>query len=174
MGMKQRTFLAFQFLFIMFLASCAPTPVPVYFPTLIPDAVSAPTIVTAFPVAATVETFYKLINGAQSPDDFSAPWDMLTNDEQCNPPEKCELSYFQTRWMESKVIYKIYECGPDHAIVEERLYPRTADPASAGPEAKLIRFQLAQGEEKIFISDRRMVPALEEGCVLVIDSAPSP
>ncbi len=152
----------------MTLASCAPTPVPVYFPTFIP------TMTSTLPAAATVETFYKLINDAQSPNDFNAPWDMLTNEEQCNPPEKCELSYFQAKWWESKVIYKIYECGPDHAITEERLYPRTADPASASPEARLIRFHLTQGEEKIFISERKMVSALEEGCVLAIDSTVSP
>ena len=76
--------------------------------------------------------------------------------------------------MESKVIYKIYECGPDYAIVEERLYPRTADPASASSEARLIRFQLAQADEQIFITNRKTVMALEAGCVLIVDSALSP
>ncbi len=99
---------------------------------------------------------------------------MLTNEEQCNTPEKCELSYFQEKWMESKVIYKIYACGPDHAIVEERLYPRTADPSSASSEARLIRFQLAQADEQIFITNRKTVLALEAECVLAVDSALSP
>lgn len=171
--MKQTKFLVI--LFVVFLASCAPTPAPVTYPsTYITAAASAPSSVSALPVAATVETFYKLINDAQSPNDFSASWDMLTNEEQCNTPEKCELSYFQEKWMKSKVIYKIYECGPDHAIVEERLYPRTADPSSANPEARLIRFQLAQADEQIFITNRKTVLALEAGCVLAVDSALSP
>ena len=168
-----------KFLLILLTAlliSCAPTPAPVHFPTFLPTATAnaasvPPSVSTAtLPAAATVETFYKFINAAQSPNDFNAAWDMLTNEEQCNTPEKCELSYFQEKWMESKVIYKIYECGPDYAIVEERLYPRTADPASASSEAKLIRFQLAQADEKIFITNRKTVFALEEGCALVIDS----
>ena len=163
------------FLLATLLASCTPTPAPIYFPTLMPTAASAPSSVPAtLPVAATVETFYKLINNAQSPNDFNAPWDMLTNEEQCNTPEKCDLSYFQEKWMESKVIYKIYECSPDHAIVEERLYPRTADPALASPNSRLIRFQLAQADEKIFISNRKTVFALEEGCILAVDSTLSP
>lgn len=170
--MKQTNLLLF--LLTALLASCAPTPAPVYIPTFIPTAASAPPSVSTLPVVAMVETFYKLINDAQSPNDFNAAWDMLTNEEQCNPPEKCELSYFQEKWMESKVTYKIYDCGPDHAIVEERLYPRTADPASTNPEAKLIRFQLAQTDEETLISNRKMVLALEEGCVLAIDSSASP
>ncbi len=165
-----------QFLLTALLISCAPTPAPIYLPTFIPTSAStaASSAEVKLPVVQIVETYYKQINAAQSPNDLGKPWDLLSTKEQCNPRDGCDLSYFQTRWWEWKVIYKIYECGSNTVIVEESRYPREADPATATLKSSFVRFQLIQGEEKIFINKRQTVIEMDEGCVLAIDGSAIP
>lgn len=164
-------------LLVAILTSCVPTSAPIYLPTFIPTLAStaASSVEIKLPVVQTVESYYKQINDAQSPNDLIKLWDMPSSEEQCNPRYGgCDLSNFQTWWWKWKVIYKIYECGTNTVMAEESRYPREADPATATLKVSFIRFQLLQGDEKIFITKGQAVPQLDAGCVLAIDSAASP
>lgn len=102
-------------LFVFFLSACAPASEPV--PTPTPVGFKAPYV-------ELVDTFYKIINNTQTKDDLFESWDMLTNEAQCNPREKCEYANFQIKWQDSKAAYKLYDCGSNRVIVEETRYPR--------------------------------------------------
>lgn len=120
---------------------------------------------------ATVDQFYTWINDARSTDDFYKPWDLLSSEVQCHPANRCDLSYFEDRWWQSKVVYTLYDCGPNRVAVQELKYPREADPASASSDTKYWMYRLSEFEGRLMISEMDLIPSPEEGCVLVKESA---
>jgi hypothetical protein len=149
-------------LFCTLLTSCVPasTPIIPIFPTIMPVASTASAV-------AIVDEFYTLINDAQSKNDFGKPWDLLSNESQCSPVNKCDLSYFQDRWWQSKVVYTLYDCGPNRVAAQELKYPREADPASANGSPKYWLYLLSDFEGRLMISEIDLIQAPGAECVLV-------
>ena len=146
-------------LFVFFITACTPAPEPVSIPT--PVDFMAPSV-------EMIDTFYKIINNAQAKDDLFASWDMLTNEAQCNAREKCEYVNFQATWQDSKVAYKLYDCGSDRVVAEEMRYPRDGDVSMAG-EAQYWKYQLVEFDGVLMISDVRKSQVPGEDCALVVN-----
>lgn len=145
-------------LLIVLVSACGPTPT------------SVPTPVGAVSSAAqALDEYYQEINAAQSQNDFGKPWDMLTNEEQCNFRYKCDLSYFQNFWGKSKVKYRLYDCGSDRVLAEEMYYPREGDSNSAVTGTKFWKFQLVELEGRWMIDDTSAKQGPLAECSLVID-----
>jgi len=145
-------------LFILLFASCAP---------------ATPSITTADGVA-TVEKFYKTINVAQTQDGLIPSWMMLTSEEQCNPRDQCTLGFFQKNWWQWKVVYSLYGCSPTHVVAQETLIPREDNATSTPPAPRYWGYQLIETESGMMISDRRLVQAPEDDCVLMVDNSQKP
>jgi hypothetical protein len=155
------------FLFFVFLAAC------------VPEAASTPTPTSQEFLSAdvaTVEKFYTLINAAQNQGELGKAWDLLSITEQCNPRDGgCDLSYFQAAWWPSQVLYRVYTCGSDRVVAEERLYPRASDPASASSDSRYVRYQFGQTEEGTLVINKRSTdeaPGAE--CELAVDGFGKP
>lgn len=156
-------------LFFAFLVACAPaaTPMPTATPTS-GELLSAN--------VALVGKFYTLINTAKTQGELVKTWDLLSFTEQCNPLYRgCDLSYFEAAWWPSQVLYRVYTCGSDQVVAEERLYPRAADPASASSDSRYVRYQFSQTEEGALVIDkRRSDEAPGADCVLALDGFGKP
>jgi len=114
----------------------------------------------------TMDTYYKLINDAQTEDDLTIPWNMLTLEAQCNPRDPCSLFGFQNRQWPTKVLYKLYDCGSNRVVAEEMQYPRDADISAAG-DPQYWKYQLVELEGVMMISNVRKSQVPGEDCVLV-------
>ena len=147
--------------------SCAPTPAPVYLPTLAPtDAASS--------AVAMIDSFYTVINTAQTKDDLSKLWNMLTLDEQCNALYQCNMDRFQDKLWQAKGPYRLYDCGSNIIVAEETRYPQS-DSSSATPDApRFWHYELMQTEDGFLISDVSVAQAPGEGCVPVVDGSVTP
>ena len=121
----------------------------------------------------TLDTFYTLINDAQTENDLIQPWHMLTLEEQCNPRDQCSSYRFQDRWWPNKVLYKLYDCGLNNVVAEEMQYPRDVDASAAG-NAQYWKYQLIETEETILISDIRKAQIPGDDCALMIDHSTTP
>lgn len=153
-----KKFLAFIFLLAMLSTSCTPS------------AAKAPTIIPEGSVSNAVEaidTFYTLINDAQTENDLVEPWHMLTLEEQCNPRDQCQFFMFKDRRWPNKVFYKLYDCGSNSVVAEEMQYPRDADISAAG-DAQYWKYQLIEAEGGMLISDIRKAQGPEDDCVLAV------
>jgi hypothetical protein len=153
-------------LFFALVTSCAPTPVPVYLPTL------APTLVGFISASVeTVDTFYKNINGAQSEADVLLAFNLLTTQAMGNPKivPLGDVSKFQDKWWKLRVSYKLYDCGANVVFAEEIFYPRSDSSPVTPTLPHFLRFDLMQSEEGILISNITLADAPGEGCVLVLE-----
>jgi hypothetical protein len=159
--------LPFVLLFFAFLVACVPAAAPA------PTSTADDTLSAA---VATTEKFYTLINAAQNQDELGRPWGLLSLTEQCNPRDGgCDLSYFQAAWWPSQVLYRVFTCGSDQVVAEQRLYPRGSDPASAGSDSKYIRFEFSKNEDgALVINKRSTVDAPGAECKLVVDGFKKP
>ena len=117
-------------------------------------------------VIRTMETYYSLINDAQTKDDLTEPWNMWTLDAQCNPREQCSLFRFEDIRWPIRVIYKLYDCGSNRVIAEEMPYPRDADESAIG-NTEYWKYQLGEFDEVMMISDVRKSQPPGEDCVLI-------
>ena len=147
-------------LLVMLVSGCAPAATPA--PTSTPVGAISPAV-------RALDEYYREINEARSQNDFNKPWDMLTNQEQCNFRYKCELSYFQDFWGKSKVRYRLYDCGSDRVLAEEMYYPREGDSNSAVTGTKFWKFQLVELEGRWMIDDTSAKQGPLAECSLVID-----
>lgn len=147
-------------LIFVLLNACTPASTPI-----------AETEASSASAIATVDQFYTWINDARSTDDFYKPWDLLSSEVQCHPANRCDLSLFEERWWQSKVVYTLYDCGPNRVAVQELKYPREADPASASSAPKYWMYRLSEFEGRLMISEMDLIPSPEEGCILVKESA---
>ena len=155
--------LRFSLLLIVFLSACAPASTPV--PTSAPvDSMASP--------ADIVEKFYKTINDAQTKDDLLSAFTLITNEAVCSPKiaPNCDTSKFQEKWWQVKVVYKLYACGEDVVIAEESRYPRDPSAPSTPIAPRFSRFTVAQTEDGLLIAEISPTQALEDGCVLAIES----
>jgi len=160
--MKMNRIILFILLVALLVTSCAsPAPAPV------------PTVTVADAVA-TVEKFYKIINDAQTQDGLIPSWVMLTSEEQCNPRDQCTLAFFQKNWWQWKVVYSLYGCSPTHVVAQETLIPREDNATSTPPAPRYWGYQLIETESGMMISDRRLVQAPEDDCVLMVDNSQKP
>lgn len=148
----------FTLLFVFSITACAPATEPV--PTPTPVGFTAPSV-------EVIDTFYTSINNAQTQDDLFVSWDLLTNEAQCNPREKCELSNFQKKWWESKAAYKLYDCGPNYVIAEETRYSRNDGSLSTPAPPKFWRYQLVETADGLMIKDISGTQSPGDDCVLV-------
>jgi hypothetical protein len=156
----KKMFFSVSLVFIM-LNACAPASTPI----------AATDVSSNTAAIATVDQFYTWVNDARSTDDFYKPWDLLSSEVQCHPANRCDLSAFEERWWQSKVVYTLYDCGPNRVAAQELKYPREADPASAITAPKYWMYLLSEFEGRLIISEMDLIPSLEEGCVLVKESA---
>ena len=151
-------------LMLAFLVSCTPAATPTPPP---PTLVSVDASVS--PAAVTVDMFYTFINAAQTADELGMPWNMLTHDAQCNAIEKCELANFQSKWWQSKALYRLYVCDSHTVIAQELKYPREANPPSAMTDAKYWIYDLMQSNGLMLISKIYTTKAPGSECVLAIE-----
>ena len=141
----------------------------VFFTSCTSAATEAPTATPVGSVANAVETintFYTLINDAQTENDLIQPWQMLTPETQCNPRDQCQLFMFTDRHWPNKVLYKLYDCGQNSVVAEEMQYPRDAD-ASATGDAQYWKYQVIETEDGMKISGIRKAQVPGNDCVLV-------
>ena len=155
-----------SFLLTMFLAACAPAATPTPAPTANASAVSQAVVA--------VDMFYTFINVAQTQDDLGLPWGMLTNEAQCNAIDKCEMSAFQGRWWESKIIYRLYGCGANTVLVEGMLYPRTDDAPAKMTDPDYWTYKLSDTGGVLLISKISSSNAPGADCVLALDRTLNP
>ena len=144
-------------LLVILSASCTPFAAKV--PTMTP-------VGSVSNAVETIDTFYILINDAQTENDLIQPWHMMTLEEQCNPRDQCSSYRFQDRWWPNKVLYKLYDCGFNSVVAEEMQYPRDADVSAAG-NAQYWKYQLVESEEAMLISDIHKAQVPGNNCVLV-------
>jgi hypothetical protein len=149
--------LMFILLFVVLSASC--TPFSTNVPTVTPTSSGSNAV-------ETIDTFYTLINNAQTENDLVQPWHMMTLEEQCNPRDQCMSYRFQDRWWPNKVLYKLYDCGSNSVVAQEMQYPRDADVSAAG-NAQYWKYQLVEAEDAMLISDIRKAQVPGNDCVLV-------
>jgi len=159
---KMNAFHAILFLFLVLACSaCRATSTPIPDQTLEPSGTADVTV---------VEEFYRSINEAQSQGDLGRPWDMMTNQAQCNPRDKCELGYFEQIWWKSKAAYKIYDCDANRVIVQEVRYPRDAASASTPTAPRFWSYQLSEVDGVLMIAGISALQALGDECVLVSET----
>jgi len=156
-----KNILLFTLLQLMLLSSCASISTSAEVPTMTP-------VDTGLTAVETVNTFYTLINDAQTEDDLTVPWNMLTLAAQCNPREQCNLFKFQEKRWPNKVLYKLYDCGSNRVVAEEMQYPRDVDMSAAG-DAQYWKYQLTEVEGVLLISDIRKTPTPDDNCMLVVN-----
>lgn len=151
-----------------FLASCAPAATPTPAPVRAADdsAISSAVL--------TVDMYYTFINVASSADELSTPWSMMTNNAQCNPTDKCDLSYFQTKWWEAKALYRIYSCGANTVVVEEMRYPRKNAAPSEMNSSRYWSYDLVENNGLLMIDKIDTVKAPGNECVLALDRVANP
>ena len=147
-------------LFVFSLSACAPAPEPASTPTSV--GFTAPSV-------ELVDTFYKIINNAQTKDDLFESWDMLTNEAQCNPREKCEYANFQKKWQDSKTANKLYDCGSNSVIVEETRYPRSDNSPLSSVASRFWRYQMVETENGLMIKNISGTQAPGDDCVLILE-----
>lgn len=157
--MKMRSNIIFVVFFLL-LSSCTPAEAITSTPVTVED---------RSVYVETVDTFYNLSNDAQSKDDFYKPWDMLTNSTQCGARYKCEYSNFQEWWWQWKVAYKLYDCGSNLVIVEERRYPRTESAAAETTEPQYWKYELSFFDEAWMVSEIKLTQPPGSECLLVLD-----
>jgi len=156
---------------LMFILSLA-----VFSASCIPFVVNAPTMTPVGSLSGaveTIDTYYTLINDAQTENDLIKPWHMWTLDAQCNPREQCSLYRFQDRRWPNKVLYKLYDCGFNSVVAEERQYSRDAD-ASAAEDVIYWKYQLVQVERAMLISDVRTAQGPGDDCALIVKNSTLP
>ena len=161
----KKFFLPALVIFVL-LASCAPSTTSTPAPVADDSAIS--------PAVISVDMFYTFINAAQTPEELSLSWNMLTLEEQCNPRDKCELTNFTNTWWESKAAYMLYNCGTDIVVVEEMLYDRDAAQPSVMTDSRFWTFELVDSSGLFLINKRYPVKAPGEECVLAIDRVANP
>ena len=127
--------------------------------------------VSAVPI---LEAFYQRINTAQSVDDLNLAWAMLSNDAQCSPIEKCELTLFQEKWFPLQVSYKLYDCGDGEAIAEEIRFPRGESLNSVSASPRYWKYKITAIDDVYMIDKISLVQELADGCVLKVESQPVP
>ena len=116
------------------------------------------------PVAITRE-FFDLINQAETAVDLAQPWAMLSNQAQCSPANGCDLSYFQENWWPLQTEYEIYACSDRTTNAVLSIHAR-GQPASAQDVIKIYRVELIPVEDGFWIDRMRLIPQVDEGCVL--------
>lgn len=151
--------LPFLFLLLALATSCAPASMP------------APASTASIsPAVAMIDNFYTVINTAQTRDDLVVLWNTLTFEAQCIPVFKgCTLDGFQDRLWQAKLLYRLYDCGPDFVVAEELRYPRGEAAPITPAGSKFWAYSLVETDEGLLISDISFTPAPGEGCTLVID-----
>jgi hypothetical protein len=116
------------------------------------------------PVAVTRE-YFALIDQAETRMDLARPWDLLTNQAQCSPINKCELSYYQEIWWPFQADAEIYACSDTTTNAVLTIHPR-GQPASAQDEIRIYRVELIPVENGLWIDRMQVIPQVDEGCVL--------
>lgn len=149
---------------VLGLTACGPALTPA--PTL--ETLAEPTLVddSAFAVLA-VDTYFRQINEAETAADLAQPWDLLTNNAQCNPQDKCELSYFTENWWPVQAVYWLYSCSPSTVIVELHQYERGASALTTAQAPRFLRIELIQSDDGLRIDDIRSAGGVDAGCVPV-------
>lgn len=147
------------------LPACGPALTPV--PTV--EAVVAEPIPAGDPAFAVlaVDTYLREINEAESAADLAQPWERLTNDGQCNPQDKCELSYFQENWWPLQVTYWLYSCSPQTVMVELHTYERGASALTAEQKPTFMRFDLIDSDNGLRIDAIRPAGGIDAVCMPV-------
>jgi hypothetical protein len=111
-----------------------------------------------------VDTYLRQINEAQSVADLSQSWALLTNDGQCNPQDKCELSYFQENWWPVQMTYWLYDCSPTAVMVELHTYKRGESALTAERKPTFLRFELVPFDDVLYIDDIRPAGGIDATC----------
>jgi hypothetical protein len=116
------------------------------------------------PVAITRE-YFTLINQAETALDLAQPWALLSNQAQCSPVNGCDLSYFQEYWWPLQTEYDIYTCSDRTTNAVLSIHAR-GQAASSQDAITIYRVELIPVEAGFLIDRMRLIPQVDEGCVL--------
>lgn len=126
-----------------------------------------PTEVTLSPAIQVMDQYYKYINNANIPDDFSRAWDLLTQKLKCNSSDQCKFENYRDFWLGQQVNYKLYDCGANEVDTELIYYKRGTQP-DINKAPVFLRYTLVEENGQLKLNAGDFTNGISAYCPLAV------